>query len=62
MSVDIVLTPSHMFHLDRYDELKPTGVRFVYRANNNRLSNDLEPEYVAVDEENNKAYVCLQVR
>ena len=45
----------------RYQELKPSGVRFIDTANNNKLSNDLEPAYVTVDEETNKAYVVLQV-
>ncbi|BFZ12926.1 hypothetical protein BsWGS_15965 [Bradybaena similaris] len=41
-------------------ELLPTGVRFVYRENNNTFSADVEPEYIALDPEANKAYVCLQ--
>ncbi|GFR74902.1 mesenchyme-specific cell surface glycoprotein [Elysia marginata] len=45
---------------DRYQEMKPSGVRFVSTGNNNKLSNDLEPEYIVVDEETNKAYVILQ--
>lgn len=45
---------------DRYHDMKPSGVRFVYTGNNNKLSNDLEPEYIVVDEETNKAYVILQ--
>ncbi|RUS69579.1 hypothetical protein EGW08_022663 [Elysia chlorotica] len=45
---------------DRVHQLKQTGLRFVYPGNGNQLSNDLEPEYIAVDEVENKAYVVLQ--
>ncbi|GFR75702.1 mesenchyme-specific cell surface glycoprotein [Elysia marginata] len=47
-------------HIYRYDELKPAGVRFVYTGNNSTFSQDLEPEYIAVDKDTNKAYVVLQ--
>jgi len=41
--------------------LKEKGVRFVTSGfNNNSFSNDVEPEYVALDEEAGRAYVCLQ--
>ncbi|XP_059168848.1 uncharacterized protein LOC131950653 isoform X2 [Physella acuta] len=45
---------------NRYHELLPSGIRFVYRENNNTFSADVEPEYVAIDETGNKAYVVLQ--
>lgn len=44
----------------RYSELKPAGVRYVYSENGNQFSQDLEPEYLAVDENAKKAYVILQ--
>ncbi|GFN86385.1 mesenchyme-specific cell surface glycoprotein [Plakobranchus ocellatus] len=45
---------------DRYDSLKATGVRFVYTGNGNKFSNDLEPEYITIDESSNKAYAVFQ--
>ncbi|XP_012936330.1 mesenchyme-specific cell surface glycoprotein [Aplysia californica] len=43
----------------RFDTLEPSGVRFVYRDNNS-FSNDVEPEFVTLDEKSHTAYVCLQ--
>ncbi|CAL1535254.1 unnamed protein product [Lymnaea stagnalis] len=45
---------------NRYQELLPTGVRFVYRENNNTFSADVEPEFIAFDDSGLKAYVVLQ--
>ena len=41
--------------------MKPSGVRFVYTLNNNTFSNDIEPEYIVLDEAANKVYAVLQV-
>jgi len=45
---------------DIIDSYYPSGVRFVNRYNGNQFSNDVEPEYVALDEAGEKAYICLQ--
>ena len=42
-------------------ELSESGVRHVYRENNNPFSNDVEPEYIALNGDETKAYVVLQV-
>lgn len=45
---------------DRWKSLSKTGVRFVYKEQNNKFSQDLEPEYVAFSKDETKAYICLQ--
>ncbi|KAK3085875.1 hypothetical protein FSP39_009900 [Pinctada imbricata] len=45
---------------DRWEELEKAGARFVYRDNNNTFAQDLEPEYVSYNEDESKAYICLQ--
>ena len=49
------------YDLSSIDDYQNNGVRFVYRDHGNKWSNDVEPEYVAMDESGDKAYVCLQV-
>ena len=47
------------------DEYAARGVRWVYRGepgSPNRLSEELEPEYVTLSKDETKAYVGLQVR
>ena len=44
-----------------FDALETSGVRFVYRGDGNKFSNDVEPEYIAFNKEETLAYVCLQV-
>ncbi|XP_041376857.1 mesenchyme-specific cell surface glycoprotein-like [Gigantopelta aegis] len=45
---------------NRVADLEKTGVRFVYRENNNSFSNDVEPEYLAINKDSTMAYVGLQ--
>ncbi|XP_071092364.1 mesenchyme-specific cell surface glycoprotein-like isoform X1 [Haliotis cracherodii] len=45
---------------DRVTELRPSGVRHVYQENGNPFSNDVEPEYVALNADETIAYVVLQ--
>ncbi|XP_046549458.1 mesenchyme-specific cell surface glycoprotein-like [Haliotis rubra] len=40
--------------------LEQSGVRHVYRENNNPFSNDVEPEYIAINADDTKAYIMLQ--
>lgn len=42
--------------------MSETGVRFIYKEQNNKFSQDLEPEYVTFSKDEKKAYICLQVR
>ena len=37
-------------------------MRFVYRGNNNTFANDVEPEYIAYNTDETKAYIGLQVK
>lgn len=46
----------------RIGELELEGVRFIYRGNNNTFAHDIEPEYIAFNKDETKAYVCLQVK
>lgn len=46
----------------RWKTLSETGVRFIYKEQNNKFSQDLEPEYVTFSKDEKKAYICLQVR
>ena len=62
----IVLLLSSLFYIliiffIRFAELEKTGVRWVYRGNNNTFANDIEPEYIAFNSDESKAYICLQV-
>jgi len=45
-----------------WSKLEARGLRFVYRENDNKFSNDVEPEYITYNKNETKAYVCLQVR
>ncbi|XP_067651558.1 mesenchyme-specific cell surface glycoprotein-like isoform X2 [Haliotis asinina] len=45
---------------DRVADLRSSGVRHVYQENNNPFSNDVEPEYVALNADGTMAYVVLQ--
>ncbi|XP_046549457.1 mesenchyme-specific cell surface glycoprotein-like [Haliotis rubra] len=51
-------------NFERFNErvpfLEQSGVRHVYRENNNPFSNDVEPEYVAINADDTKAYIMLQ--
>ena len=47
---------------DRMAELAESGVRHVYSENGNPPSNDFEPEYIAINEDETKAFVSLQVQ
>ncbi|XP_022337795.2 mesenchyme-specific cell surface glycoprotein-like isoform X1 [Crassostrea virginica] len=49
----------HNFN-DRWNELSNTGVRFIYKGQNNTFSQDLEPEYITFSKDEKTAYVCLQ--
>ncbi|XP_041375490.1 mesenchyme-specific cell surface glycoprotein-like isoform X2 [Gigantopelta aegis] len=49
-----------MNYNNRVADLEKTGVRFVYRENNNSFSNDVEPEYLAINKDSTTAYVGLQ--
>ncbi|XP_048764908.2 mesenchyme-specific cell surface glycoprotein-like isoform X1 [Ostrea edulis] len=49
----------HNFN-DRWNDLSNSGVRFVYKYQNNSFSQDLEPEYVTYSKDEKKAYICLQ--
>lgn len=42
--------------------MSKTGVRFIYKEQNNKFSQDLEPEYISFSKDERKAYICLQVR
>ena len=44
-----------------FEKLAQTGVRWIYRENNNKFSNDIEPEYVTLNADQTKAFVGLQV-
>ncbi|XP_033748424.1 mesenchyme-specific cell surface glycoprotein-like [Pecten maximus] len=44
---------------NQWQNLVSSGVRFVYR-DNNKFSNDLEPEYIAFNNDESIAYICLQ--
>ena len=44
-----------------WTKLESRGLRFVYRENDNKFSNDVEPEYITYNKNETKAYVCLQV-
>ncbi|XP_053408058.1 mesenchyme-specific cell surface glycoprotein-like isoform X2 [Mercenaria mercenaria] len=43
----------------RFTELEKTGVRWINRENNT-FANDIEPEYIAFNADETKAYICLQ--
>ncbi|XP_053390949.1 uncharacterized protein LOC128553792, partial [Mercenaria mercenaria] len=45
----------------RYTELEKTGVRWIYKGDNNTFSNDIEPEYISFNVDESKAYIALQV-
>ncbi|XP_046549528.1 mesenchyme-specific cell surface glycoprotein-like [Haliotis rubra] len=45
---------------DRVADLRSSGVRHVYQENNNPFSNDVEPEYVALNADDTVAYIVLQ--
>ncbi|XP_067650977.1 mesenchyme-specific cell surface glycoprotein-like [Haliotis asinina] len=45
---------------NRVPTLEESGVRHVYRENNNPFSNDVEPEYIAINADDTKAYIMLQ--
>ncbi|XP_071091434.1 mesenchyme-specific cell surface glycoprotein-like [Haliotis cracherodii] len=45
---------------DRVPALEASGVRHVYRENNNPFSNDVEPEYIAINADDTTAYIMLQ--
>eukprot|EP00105_Crassostrea_gigas_P018589 XP_011436760.1 PREDICTED: mesenchyme-specific cell surface glycoprotein [Crassostrea gigas] len=45
---------------DRWNSLSKTGVRFIYKEQNNKFSQDLEPEYISFSKDERKAYICLQ--
>ncbi|KAL4216275.1 hypothetical protein ACF0H5_024000 [Mactra antiquata] len=44
----------------RFEELSQSGVRWIYRGNNNTFANDIEPEYITFNTDESKAYICLQ--
>ncbi|XP_076469938.1 uncharacterized protein LOC143300238 [Babylonia areolata] len=44
---------------NRFEELSRKGVRWVYRENN-RFSDDIEPEFVTFNADQTKAYISLQ--
>ena len=44
----------------RIETLERDGVRFVFRENNT-FANDAEPDYIAYNADETKAYICLQV-
>ena len=46
--------------VSRIESLERDGVRFVYRENNT-FANDAEPEFIAYNTDETKAYICLQV-
>ena len=48
----------HIFF--RIETLERDGVRFIYRENNT-FANDAEPEYIAYNSDETKAYIGLQV-
>ena len=48
--------------LHRFQELAQTGVRWVYRGGNTKFSDDLEPEYVTLNDDQTKAFVGFQVK
>ncbi|OWF56632.1 Mesenchyme-specific cell surface glycoprotein [Mizuhopecten yessoensis] len=43
-----------------WQELVSSGVRFIYRENNNSFSNDVEPEYITFNKDESVAYIALQ--
>ncbi|XP_046549456.1 LOW QUALITY PROTEIN: mesenchyme-specific cell surface glycoprotein-like [Haliotis rubra] len=45
---------------DRVPFLAGSGVRHAHQANNNPLSHDVEPEYIAINADDSKAYIMLQ--
>ncbi|XP_061188899.1 uncharacterized protein LOC133197075 [Saccostrea echinata] len=49
----------HNFN-DRWSDLSKSGVRFIYKENNNTFSQDVEPEYITYSKDERKAYICLQ--
>ena len=56
----------HIFsNYDRADDYISRGVRWVWRGEgagiSNTFSQDLEPEYVALNKDESKAYISLQV-
>ena len=36
-------------------------MRFVFRGINNTFANDIEPEYIAFNDDETKAFIALQV-
>lgn len=44
----------------RWSELESKGLHFVYRRDGNAFSNDVEPEYIAFNKKETKAYISLQ--
>ncbi|XP_071089753.1 mesenchyme-specific cell surface glycoprotein-like [Haliotis cracherodii] len=51
-------------NFDRFNSRVPfmeaSGVRHVYRENNNPFSNDVEPEYIAINADDTTAFIMLQ--
>ncbi|XP_060074635.1 mesenchyme-specific cell surface glycoprotein-like [Ylistrum balloti] len=45
---------------DAWQDLVSRGARFIYRENNNKFSNDVEPEYITFNTDESIAYVSLQ--
>ena len=45
----------------RFNQLSQSGVRWVYRGNGNKFSDNIEPEYITFNSDYTTAYIILQV-